>query len=91
MNALSRPFKGRDGAGMGCGRWLIDEIAARKTHPPPNLPLQGGGVDAYGIHTITPDSHREAMASKNRLEQSGGTHAGSDTHGDHAITLLRAL
>ncbi len=85
------PSSGGTGWGWGADDGLIDKIAARKTHPPPNLPLEGGGVDAYGIHTITPDSHREAMASKNRLEQSGGTHAGSDTHGDHAITLLRAL
>ena len=29
MNALSLPFKGRDGVGMGANGSLIDKIAAR--------------------------------------------------------------
>ncbi|WP_242489951.1 ATP-dependent RNA helicase HrpA [Noviherbaspirillum cavernae] len=32
------PFKGRDGEGMG--------VVSGKTHPPPNLPLEGGGAKA---------------------------------------------
>ena len=27
-------------------------MAATRSHPPPNLPLEGGGVDAHGIHAI---------------------------------------
>ncbi len=41
------------GWGWGANGGLIDEIATRKSHPPPNLPLEGGGVDAYGIHAIS--------------------------------------
>ena len=40
------------GWGWGANGGLIDEIAAKKPHPPPDLPLEGGGVDAYGIHAI---------------------------------------
>ena len=61
MNGLSLPFKeGREsdvcdwmGWGWGANGSLIDETTARKPHPPPDLPLEGGGVDAYGIHAIT--------------------------------------
>ncbi len=64
MNFLSLPFKGKVakatfaigwtewGGGWGANGGLIDEIAARKPHPPPSLPLEGGGVDAYGVHAI---------------------------------------
>ncbi len=60
MNGLSLPFKeGREsdvcdwmGWGWGANGSLIDETTARKPHPPPDLPLEGGGVDAYGIHAI---------------------------------------
>jgi hypothetical protein len=40
------------GWGWGANGGLIDETTARKPHPPPDLPLEGGGVDAYGIHAI---------------------------------------
>ena len=62
MNTLSLPVKGkvakatfaigRDGVGWGASSGWINEIAAREPHPPPNLPLEGGGVDAYSIHAI---------------------------------------
>ena len=41
-----------DWTGWGANGGLIDETTARKPHPPPDLPLEGGGVDAYGIHAI---------------------------------------
>jgi ATP-dependent helicase HrpA len=37
----SIPFKGRGGEGMG-------SLAGAETHPPPNLPLEGGGVASGG-------------------------------------------
>ena len=62
MNVRSLTFKGKVakatfaigwvGWGWGANGGLIDETTARKPHPPPDLPLEGGGVDAYGIHAI---------------------------------------
>jgi hypothetical protein len=36
----SLPFTGRAGEGMGIGIGAVDA----ETHPPPSLPLEGGGV-----------------------------------------------
>ena len=59
MNGLSISFKGRDGWGWGANGGLIGEMAARYPHPPPALPLEGGGVDAYGIRAIALPTKQE--------------------------------
>jgi len=41
----SLPFKGRAGVGMGCS----GSYDANTTHPPPDLPLERGGIRASNM------------------------------------------
>ncbi len=58
---IALPFKGRARAGMGLAGAATITCGRSLTHPPPNLPLEGGGVspvmldtdlaDLYGVST----------------------------------------
>jgi hypothetical protein len=44
MNVLSLPFEGEAGVGMGLFVGKRMKFLAFKPHPPPSLPLEGGGA-----------------------------------------------
>ena len=51
---LLPPLQGEGWGGDEANGALIDEVAARKSHPPPNLPLEGGSL----FFSCEPDAAR---------------------------------